>query len=151
MPDLSQKASLEYWNDYPDPMIFRVIALMESMENWTYDNHPELEKAMQGLGDQLEQVTKFELKKQEEYLNMGNFLHVGRTLRIMQAIDQSHPGSASRLLMFAEEATKSDQDPSGLFLKRNIVFERLRLLGRVFSHERLSLVQKALEKGEEDE
>ena len=82
---------------------------------------------------------------------MGNFLHVGRTLRIMQAIDQSHPGSASRLLMFAEEATKSDQDPSGLFLKRNIVFERLRLLGRVFSHERLSLVQKALEKGEEDE
>jgi intracellular multiplication protein IcmW len=151
MPDLSQKASLEYWNEYPDPMIFRVIALMESMENWTYDGNPELEKAFVALGNSLEGATNFELKKQDEYLNFGNHIHVGRILRIMQAIDTTHPGSASRLLMHAEETTKNDEDPAGLFLRRNIVFERLRLLGRVFSTERLTTVQKALERDDEDE
>lgn len=151
VPDLSQKASLEYWQDYPDPMIFRVIALMESMETWTYDNQPNIETALKQLGDSLENVAKFELKKQNEYLGIGNHLHIGRVLRLMQAIDTTHPGSASRLLMFAEENTKSDSDPAGLFLRRNIVFERLRLLARVFSSERLTLVQKALEKGDHDE
>ena len=106
MPDLSQKASLQYWDEYPDPMIFRVIALMESMENWTYDGHPELEKAIELLGNELDKATKFELKKQEEYINIGNHIHVGRTLRTMQAIDVTHPGSASRLLMFADPAKK---------------------------------------------
>ena len=151
MPDLSQRASLEYWNDYPDPMIFRVIALMESMEKWTYDGAKELEEAINKLGAALDEATKFELKNQEEYVSLGNHVHIGRILRIMQAIDTTHPGSASRLLMHAEENTKSDQDPCGLFLRRNIVFERLRLLGRVFSYERLSIIQKALEKDDDDD
>ncbi len=151
MPDLSQKASLEYWQSYPDPMIFRVIALMESMENWTYDGNPELEAAMTRLGDSLENTTKFELKQQEDYLDIGNHIFIGRILRTMQAIDTTHPGSASRLLMYAEENTRSDEDPSGVFLRRNIVFERLRLLARVFSAERLTIIQKALEKDDEDE
>ena len=33
------------------------------------------------------------------------------------------------------------------FLRRNIVFERLRLLGRVFADDRLKIVLKALEEG----
>lgn len=151
MPDLSQKASLEYWQSYPDPMIFRVIALMESMEDWTYDTNPDLEAAMNRLGNSLENTTKFELKNQDDYLNMGNHIFIGRILRTMQAIDTTHPGSASRLLMHAEENTKSDNDPAGLFLRRNIVFERLRLLARVFSQERLTMIQKALEKDDDDD
>ncbi|OGT30570.1 MAG: phosphoesterase [Gammaproteobacteria bacterium RIFCSPHIGHO2_12_FULL_35_23] len=150
MPDISQKASLDYWNSYPDSMIFRVIALMESMEKWVYDGDPTLEQALKQMGDSLEGIVKFELKKQAEYLNIGNHIHMGRILRIMQAVDTTHPGSASRLLMYAEENTKNDQDPSGLFLRRNIVFERLRLLARVFSQERLLLVQKALEKDDDN-
>lgn len=149
MTDLTQRSSLEYWKDYPDPMIFRVIAFMESMENWVYDGNPELEKGMDRIGNALEDLVQFELKKQEEYLNIGNHIHIGRILRLMQAIDTTHPGSASRLLMYAEENTRTDVDPAGLFLRRNVVFERLRLLARVFSAERLSIIQRALEKDED--
>jgi intracellular multiplication protein IcmW len=39
-------------------------------------------------------------------------------------------------------------DAAGFFLKRNIVFERLRLLTRAFSESRLKMVSQALE-GEE--
>ena len=57
-------------------------------------------------------------------------------------------GSASKVLIYAEETTTGSQDPAGIFLKRNIAFERLRLLARVFSTYRLQLVARALE-GEE--
>jgi intracellular multiplication protein IcmW len=66
----------------------------------------------------------------------------------LQALDIVHPGSASKILIHAEETSSSSFDPAGFFLKRNIVFERLRLLARVFSEYRLKLVSKALE-GEE--
>ena len=36
------------------------------------------------------------------------------------------------------------------FLRRNVVFERLRLLGRVFGEDRLKLVIKALEESGDD-
>ena len=66
------------------------------------------------------------------------------------ALDMAYPGSASKVIMFAEDNTKSDSDIYGIFLRRNIVFERLRLLSRVFSEERIQLVTKALEDGSYD-
>jgi len=69
-------------------------------------------------------------------------------LRIMQCLDTAHPGAASKLLMFAEKSNASPTNNIGLFLRRNIVFERLRLLGRVFSEERFILVQNAIEETE---
>lgn len=151
MADLSLKSSHDFWKNYPDPMIYRVISFMESVENWTLDGNPELEASLKELGENLEGITKFELKNQEAYINMGNYLSMSRVLHLMQVIDTTHPGSASRLLMYAEDNTKNDDDPSGLFLRRNIVFERLRLLGRIFSNERLTIVQQALEGDEEDD
>ena len=69
----------------------------------------------------------------------------GRGLRLLQSIDTVHPGSASKVIMHAEQTTISSTDPAGFFLKRNIVFERLRLLSRVFCEYRLKLVARALE------
>jgi intracellular multiplication protein IcmW len=47
--------------------------------------------------------------------------------------------------MHAEKTTQSDTDAAGIFLRRNIVFERLRLLNRVFSDQRAQLILNALE------
>ena len=47
--------------------------------------------------------------------------------------------------MYAEENNTPDNILAGLFLRRNIVFERLRLLSRVFSPDRFQLVLQALE------
>ena len=136
----------EFWRNYEDPMIYRVVSFMESVEKWTIDGNPEVEKALQELGDALEGLTKFELGNEEHYVNVLCHLKMARVLRIMQAIDTVSPGSASKLLMYAEGNTKSSDDACGLFLRRNIVFERLRLLARVFSPERFALVAKALER-----
>lgn len=148
MPDLSAQGAHQYWKQYPDPMIYRVISFMESVETWHQEDLPQFEQAILQLGqalDHLEQVDLEKLGQQNTFIQLGNQLKMAQTLRLMQALDMAHPGSAAKLLMHAESASKDPQDEAGLFLRRNIAFERLRLLARVFSSERLDIALKALE------
>jgi intracellular multiplication protein IcmW len=145
MPKLDLKASHEFWKNYEDPMIFRVISFMETAEDWTLDGNPDLEKAIDKLGDEMEQLTRFELSKEDQFVDVCCHLKTSRILRLLQAIDTIDPGSASKLLMYAEEHNSPDNLMAGLFLRRNIIFERLRLLARVFAPERFDIVLKALE------
>lgn len=148
MPDLSHEASAQYWFEYLDPMIYRVITFMESVEDWTLDGNPEFEAAMAELGRELDDIEKIDmglLSEEEKFIRIVGNIKSGRGLRLLQAIDTVHPGSASRILIHAEETSLGSYDPAGFFLKRNIVFERLRLLSRVFCQYRLKLVLRALE------
>ncbi|MDX1838675.1 phosphoesterase [Legionella taurinensis] len=151
MPDLSHQASAQYWFEYVDPMIYRVITFMESVEDWTLDGDPALEEALNRLGNELDDIEKIDLGvlgQEDVFIRLVGNIKAGRGLRLLQAIDTVHPGSASRILIHAEENSAGSFDPAGFFLKRNITFERLRLLARVFSEYRLKLVARALE-GEE--
>lgn len=145
MPDLSEQGAHRFWHDYKDPMIYRVISFMESVEDWTLDGDPKFEAAMKKLGDALEDIGGIDLKQEDQFIQVATYIKAGRALRLMQCLDTAHPGAASKLLMHAEEVTKSSDDMPGLFLRRNIVFERLRLLARVFSPSRIALILKALE------
>ncbi len=151
MPDLSHEASAQYWNEYVDPMIYRVVTFMESVEDWTLDSNPELEELIRKLGAELDNIESVDMNllgQEDNFIRLVGNIKSGRGLRLLQALDTVHPGSASKILVHAEETSMSSQDPAGFFLKRNIVFERLRLLSRVFSEYRLKLVTRALE-GEE--
>lgn len=151
MPDLSHEASARYWFEFMDPMIYRVVTFMESVEGWTLDGHPDLEEALNDLGQELEdlgQVDFSTLGHEQVFIQLAANIKTSRGLRLLQAIDTAHPGSASRVLVQAEELSAEGDAAVTFFLKRNIVFERLRLLARVFSESRLKLVTAALE-GEE--
>lgn len=151
MPDLSHEATSQFWHDYEDPMIYRVITFMEGVEHWTLDGNPELEAAINQLGKELDDISQIDmgdLGMEDVFIRLACNIKSGRSLRLLQAIDVVHPGAASRLLIHAEEMSESSDDPAGIFLRRNIVFERLRLLARVFAEDRFRLVLKALE-GEE--
>lgn len=145
MPKLDLTASNEFWKSYDDPMIYRVIAFMETVENFTLDGTPALEQAIDKLGAALDMITSFDLSKEDQFITLCSHIKSSRILRLLQTIDTIDPGSASKLLMYAEENNTPDNIMAGLFLKRNIIFERLRLLARVFSPERFDLVQKMLE------
>lgn len=148
MPDLSLEASANYWHEFMDPMIYRVVVFLESVEDWTLDGNPELEQAIAALGDAfdaLESVDLNTLNHQEKIIRLVANVKSGRGLRILQAMDVAQPGSASKILVYAETNNAFHDDPSSIFLKRNIAFERLRLLSRIFSETRLKLVARALE------
>lgn len=153
MPELTVEAVRRFWSEYEDPMIYRVITFMEGVEDWTLDGDPAFEAAMEQLSrelDDLGQVDMSSLGQEEAFIRIACNVKSGRALRLLQAIDTVHPGAASRLLIHAEETSQSPDDPAGIFLRRNIVFERLRLLGRVFSEERFALVLRALEGEDSD-
>lgn len=145
MPDLSHEAVHQFWRGYQDPTIYRVISFMEGVEDWTHDQDPAVEKALQKLGKTLDNIENIELQQEELIVELVTHIKTGRGLRLLMCLDNAYPGAAAKVLMFAEEHTKSEQDNPGIFLRRNIVFERLRLLGRVFAPDRLKLVLKALE------
>jgi intracellular multiplication protein IcmW len=145
MVDLSLKGSHEYWFNYHDPAIYRVLAFMESVENWTLDNNQALEDAIQKLGTALDTISGLDLKEEEKFILIAAYIKATRNLRLLQALDNANPGAASKLLMHAENKGTTADDATSLFLRRNIVFERLRLLSRVFAPERLTMTQKVLE------
>ena len=145
MPNLDLIASHEFWKGYDDPMIYRVISFMETAEDFTLDGTPALEEAITKLGGALDELSSFELGKEDQFISLCSHIKTSRILRLLQSIDTIDPGSASKLLMYAEENNTAENVMASLFLRRNIVFERLRLLSRVFSTERFDLVLKVLE------
>lgn len=145
MPDLSHKAVHQFWRNYPDPTLYKVITFMEGVEDWTLDGQPELENAIKALGEALEDVGNIDLQQEDSMIDIVCHIKTGRGLRLLMCLDHAYPGAAAKVLMHAEEVTKSEADTAGLFLRRNIVFERLRLLSRVFAPDRLALVLKTLE------
>ncbi len=145
MPKLDLVSSHEFWKNYDDPMIYRVIAFMETVEDFTLDGTPALEEAINKLGEAFEGLNSFDLGKEDQFISLSSHIKTSRILRLLQTIDGIDPGSASKLLMYAEENNTPDNLMTGLFLRRNIIFERLRLLARVFGQDRFDLVLKVLE------
>ncbi|MFT3741634.1 MAG: type IVB secretion system protein IcmW [Gammaproteobacteria bacterium] len=145
MPDLSLEGTHKFWHQYEDPIIYRVLTFMEGVEDWTLDGHPEFEAALDKLSKALDDIGGIDLQKEDDFIRLATYIKASRNLRLLQCLDIAHPGAASKLLMHAERTSFSADDVSGLFLRRNIVFERLRLLTRVFSPERLAMVSKLLE------
>jgi len=148
MPSLLSKDVHEFWHNYPDPLIYRTIIFMEAVEG--YLDHPEKEftEALERLGKELDDISAVnfnEFSEKDLQIALAVQFKTGTALRFLHMIDTVHPGCASRLLMYAEESTLSEQDNNGLFLRRNVVFERLRLMARVLSPQRFELMRKALE------
>jgi intracellular multiplication protein IcmW len=147
MPDLSHHAVHQFWRDYQDPIIYRVICFMEGVEDWTVDDDPTLEANITKLGEILEDIGNIDLQQEDAFIKLVASIRTGRGLRLLMCLDTAYPGAAAKILMHAEETSQNDDDIPGIFLRRNIVFERLRLLGRVFAPDRFKTLQKALEEG----
>ena len=147
MPSLDAQEVHSFWSQYQDPTIYRVISFMEGVEHWTMDGNSAIEAGLTKLGDTLEDIGNIDLKLEKEMIEICAFLRTGRYLRLLMCFDMAYPGAAAKILMHAEEITKANTDLPGIFLRRNIVFERLRLISRVFGPDRFKLITKALEDG----
>ncbi len=149
MPDLHLDAIHAFWDSYDRRTLYRVIVALERVEDWTLDNLASVEPSLLRLGEVMDQSTTFDLKEEAAFIRVLANTRASRALRLLQAVDVAKPGTASQLLMHAEQATGAEisaPDPyAQLFLRRNLVFERLQLLSRVFAPQRLSLILKALE------
>ena len=144
MADITLSGAHEFWSAFHDATVYRVIVLLESAEQAYHDGDPSYEAAMQQLGDALSNMRPGDdLKDRALMLNVLAYTKTSRYLRILQALDEVTPGAASRVIGAAEKS-KLDDAGAQLFLRRNITFERFRLMPRVLSSERLEMVVAAL-------
>tara|TARA_Y100000815_G_C13112252_1_gene413557 strand:+ start:188 stop:643 length:456 start_codon:yes stop_codon:yes gene_type:complete len=151
MPDFSIEGVHAFWYEYDRRTLYRIIASMEGVEDWVSDSDPRIDNGLKELGAILEHSNHIRIDDEALLVKLLSNLNAGRALRLMQFLDTHHPDTASKLLGYAEEHSKnkSKNRYADLFLKRNLVFERLQLLGRVFAPERINLVMKALETTDE--
>lgn len=152
MPDLSLESVHIFWHDYDKKTLYRIVTSMEGIESWATDDDPKVNEALNHLGEALDKVSSLEIENESLLVKILANTRSSRALRLMQFLDGLKPGTASKLLIYAEEQLKNSTTYSpdaALFLKRNLAFEKLQLLGRIFAPERINLVLKALEKIEE--
>lgn len=152
MPDMSKEAVHQFWHDYDKRTLYRIVTSMEEIEHWAADDDPRVIEVLQRIGEKLDEEKDYEISDEATLVRILANLHSAKALRLMQFLDLQKSGTAAKLLMFAEEETKDPENKNpyaNLFLKRNLAFERLQLLGRVFSPERINLVLKALESSHE--
>jgi hypothetical protein len=145
MSDFSLAAAHDYWFRFKDQSVYKIILAMESVEdNWTIENSEVLEEKLDYLSGYIESLQGAELQNLDKIIAVISHLKISQMLRVLQYLDEINPGSAAKILEYAEK-TSSKNSSSEVFLSRNVVFERLRLLFRILAPERLSLIQSAIE------
>ena len=155
MPDLHTDAIHAFWDSYDRRTLYRIIVALERVEDWTLDEDPEVKEVLLALGNAIDTSSDIDVEGSEDkIIRILATIKAGKALRVLQSLDMAKPGTASKVLMYAEEKSESKDDkPSDpyakMFLRRNLVFERLQLLSRVFSPQRISLVIKALSSSNE--
>lgn len=155
MPDLSKESIHAFWDSYDRKTLYRIIVALENVEHWVVDEDEKITPKMEELGEAIDNARSFDIDNEDLFIRMLANIRSSKAMRILQALDAEKPGTASQLLMHAEEQAEDSDDTSGnkyskLFIRRNLVFERLQLLSRVFAPQRISLILNSLERAEED-
>lgn len=138
----------QYWKQFPNPDTYQIIKSMESVENWTFDNHQELEKMFVQLDqhfDTFKTHSILELDHKETLILMLIRVKIGLALYFLHELDQKYPGIIAELIEYAQDHCHQINDAMSIFLRRCIVFERLLTIKKVFSTERINTIIKILE------
>lgn len=145
MPDLSKETVHAFWHEYDPQILYKVVCSFEESETWIhYDDQSA--QLISDLGDVMEKAANFDFFKQETLIKLLTSIKFSQALRVMQFMETKSPGIITRLLMWADEKNRNNQAEQYMvsFLRRNLIFERLQLLARVFSHDRLELLTKSI-------
>ena len=146
MYDLSPEETKKFWlEDFQDPKTYKIISLMEQMEDWTLDGHPEIEARMLEIAQLINdsyKINTISSGSEKIVIQILCSLKIGRALRILYILDAATPGIVSDLINYAENLLHDDEfkDFATLFIDRNVVFERMRLLSKIFAEKRLTSI-----------
>lgn len=144
MANLSHEGSLQFWKEFMGGSIYEIVDFIEQTEDWVASDDPKVEEAMKNLSEFFDQATSKNEFSHQDLIQICAYIYLSQKLSVMQTLDNIQPGLATHLIQTAESAPKDD-DASSTFLKRNVIFERMRILSRVLDPERIQLVQRVYE------
>lgn len=151
MLDLTTVGAHSFWNGYDRATIYRIICLIESSETWVVDEDPKIQGALNCLAKVIDSF-KGNIPNNLEslFITVIANIKMSKAVRLLQALEQLSSGFPAKLLMYAEETSNPDNKDtyskySEIFLKRNLIFERMQLLSRTFSFDRLNMITNTFE------
>lgn len=144
MPDFSVESCHNYWSKHSDPMIYKALCFMESVEEWISDDHETIDEEFNALGGLLNNIDNIDLKHADEFIAIAANVRATRKLMLLQTLNEAYPGAVAKLIKQAEVKASTSKDHK-LFLQRHVVFERLRLLGKIFSPEASQKIKDIIE------
>jgi len=144
MPDLSRSSVYAFWYEYDAKILFRVVSTIEASEKWVPTSET-IDQYVSDLGDILDGNVNLDLINPETIVNILTSIRFSQGLRAMHALESKKSGYIAKLLAWAESQPDDPSSPAKIFLKRNVVFERMQLCARIFAPERLNLLRKCQE------
>ena len=121
-----------------------IISFIEHTEDWVESQNISTEEALEKLGRYLDTATDASNLSESDLVNICAYIHLSQKLRIMQVVDSIAPGAATKMIKDAEK-NAANNPAANTFLKRNLIFERMRIISRLLAPSRIQLVQKIYE------
>jgi intracellular multiplication protein IcmW len=146
--DLSTEAA-EAFFEARDPSLAAAIKSMESAESWTKDRFEEVQVTLQEFAERIADADLEEVspKMRSELIVLLGYISSGKAIKLLMWIESSLPNFVARTLAQAQMLGVEDpinNEACRLFVERFYVLERLQMLSRIYSEERLKIVQKVL-------
>lgn len=146
--DMSTEATHAFFHDR-DPLLEAAIVGMESVETWTQDKTQSVQDTLQKLSDRVEDIDVDDITGsiQNKLIVLLGYISSGKAIKLLMWIDLNSPNFVAKTLAEAQMLSALDKINEGaarLFVERFEVLERMHMLSRVFSEERLSIVEKVL-------
>ena len=133
---LDPKVVHEFWSKHPCPNLYRIIASMESTEHWTLDENKEFEeKIIDNLRFPDNYANAEIYEKEEIFFSIFSALKMGRAIRFLQLLENTSHGAVAHLLTEAINNKAASSEISAHFIEKNVKFNNLQILGKVFSKE----------------
>lgn len=132
-----------------DPALVTAIQGMESVETWTQDRVDQVQATLQQLADKVEEYDLRDIQgpQHSKLIILMGYISSGKALKLLMWIEHHEPNFVAKTLAEAQMLSALDKVNEGaarLFVERFETLERMHMLSRVFSEDRLRIVQRVL-------
>ena len=133
-----------------DPRLLRAVERMENSERWAMDHSEEVHEALMSLATALDQLKFDELPMniKDQFIQILGYCRTGRALRLLLWIGATYPQFVSETLIAAQTLQYSknsvNNKAAATLLDRFTSLERIQMLSRIFSRERLKMLTEVL-------
>ncbi len=137
------RSGVEFFWKNSDARMFKILQVMENVEHWVVDDVETVSKELVNLGKKMSSTSKQNLTKHsEEVIFIMAYISCGKAFRIMNWLDENHPGCSFHYVMEARQM--DDWDPGKLLQDRLRTIRNLNLLGKIFAPSRIRLTSELL-------
>jgi hypothetical protein len=146
--DLSTEATREFFRAR-DPALEKAVMGMESVESWTLDRVQSVQETLQKFADSVEHLELDSLPTDlhNKLIILLGYISSGKAIKLLMWIESSSPNFVAKTIAEAQMLSVIDKlnvNAAKLFVERFEVLERLHMLSRIFSGERLEVLQKVM-------